>query len=251
MRFRTEESPISMYILTGFVSFAAIVFVFVAYFSIRALNEHYLSQVFLKEHGEIIYSKEYYDKLGNDCLKKENKECCLSSVEAMRVGNYGLLTKEECPKYYVSNAKNCTGGYVWCQLLVDDDFSLNFFVGGSMFSNNISIKIDDGYITYKQSTFETNKELESLSRPVSASELDSLSTIIGSYDLMSLKSQNFKVEPLIPGQAYYEVSLFMDKKKHNIKCGTPLSVGVPDLECQRGIEKLRIKLNSMLNINIK
>lgn len=240
-----------MYILTGFISFASIVFVFVAYFSVKALNKYSAFHNQPKEHIEVIYSREYYDKLAEDCLKKEDANCCLSSVETMRIGNYGLLTKEECPEDFVSNSAQCDDSYNWCQLIMNGNLSLDFFSGGSIFTHNISIKIDDGYINYKQSTFGGNREIESLKRPISSSELESLRSIIGSTELIGLKSQNFKVIPLLPGQSYYEISLSVDKKKNKIKCGTPISTARPDSECQKSIEKLRVKLNSMLNINIK
>lgn len=247
MHFR-RESAIDMYILTGFISFASIIFVFVTYFSAKALNKFYFSHRQSKEHVDVIYNKEYYDNLANDCLTKENKECCLSSVEDMRIGNYGLLTKDECPKEYLKNSVSCADSYVWCQPLVHSDLGMDFFVGGSIFSNNINIKVADGYISYKQSTYSGNKEIENLSRPISELEIESLRNFIGSADLMGLESQNFKIIPLIPGQAYYEVSLSVDKKKNKIKCSAPLSVSGSSLECQRSMEKLKTKLNSLLKI---
>ena len=72
-----------------------------------------------QQTNEIASTQNYYDKLANDCRKKQSRSCCLASVEAMRSGNYTLAPQEGCPAGYRPNMMKCRDSYRWCQPAID------------------------------------------------------------------------------------------------------------------------------------
>ncbi len=60
-------------------------------------------------------SVDYYGNLREKCETKEDKECCLTSLEDMeRVGAQEKVT-EECPKGTHMNGLLCPSSYQWCE----------------------------------------------------------------------------------------------------------------------------------------
>lgn len=123
-------------------------------------------------------------------------------------------------------------------------FTLDFFVGGNL-DRTVAIKIAGAHITYRETTDGDAKEVKKIKRLLSPTESDDIRKTIMDANLLSLKSQDFTREPLIPDQEYYRIFLSIDRKKNTIACGLESTS-----ECQRQIDKLRLMLNSILGVNI-
>lgn len=51
----------------------------------------------------------------HECYTKQNPKCCLSSVDAMRAGNYRLAEDGACPPNTIKNSMLCADSLIWCQ----------------------------------------------------------------------------------------------------------------------------------------
>jgi len=56
----------------------------------------------------------FYDKLRVLCMGRRDTPCCLSSLKAMRAGNYLPQPEQGCPDETIPDRLRCAGSYVWC-----------------------------------------------------------------------------------------------------------------------------------------
>lgn len=128
--------------------------------------------------------------------------------------------------------------------------SLDFFAGGSIFGSSFEVKISGAHITYRETTQGGAKEANKIERSLLPVELDDIRKTISDAGLINLQSQDFTKEPLVPDQASYRITVSLDGKENKINCGIPPSGTEPTTKCQKQIDKLRLKLNSVLGVNI-
>ena len=128
--------------------------------------------------------------------------------------------------------------------------ALDFFAGGSIFGSSFEVKISGAHITYRETTQGGAKEVSKVERSLLPVELSDIRKTIENAGLISLQSQDFTKEPLVPDQASYRISVTLDGKENKINCGIPPSDTEPTTKCQKQIDKLRLKLNSVLGMNI-
>ena len=201
----------------------------------------------------------YYEKLANECKSKQSESCCLASVEAMKQGGYTLVPAGGCPAGYQPNMMKCIDSFRWCQpeeksmknvQTQSVPFSLDFFAGGSIFGSSFEVKISGANITYRETTQGGGKEVQKFERALSPTELIDIQKTITDIKLATLQSQDFTKEPLVPDQASYSITVSLNGKENTIHCGIPLSGTQPTSNCQKQINKLRLKLNSILGVNI-
>jgi hypothetical protein len=204
-------------------------------------------------------SQNYYEKLANECKSKQSESCCLASVEAMKQGGYTLAPAEGCPAGYQPNMMRCIDSFRWCQPVEKTTnnvqtqsvpFLLDFFAGGSIFGSSFEVKISGATVTYRETTQDGDKEVQKFERVLSPAEIADIQKIVADTKLISLQSQDFTKEPLVPDQAPYRITVSLDGKRNTIHCGIPLSGTQPANNCQKQIDKLRLKLNSILGVNI-
>lgn len=127
--------------------------------------------------------------------------------------------------------------------------ALDVFAGGSISGSSFEVKISDDHITYQETTQGGAKEVN-IERSLLPVELNDIRKTITEAGLISLQSQDFTLEPLVPDQASYRITISLDGKENKINCGIPPSGTEPTTACQKQIDKLRLKLNSMLGVNI-
>lgn len=200
-------------------------------------------------------TRSYYDNLTGECKSRQGESCCLASVEAMKGGNYTLAPQEGCPAGYQSNMMLCVDSFRWCQKSTNTQnqsapFSLDFFAGGSIFGSSFEVKISGTNITYRETTQGGSKEVQKIERALSPVELTDIQKAIADAKLTSLQSQDLTKDPLVPDQASYRISISLNEKQNTIHCGIPPSGTQPSTDCQKQIDKLRLKLNSILGVNI-
>jgi len=128
--------------------------------------------------------------------------------------------------------------------------ALDFFAGGSIFGSSFEVKISGAHITYRETTQGDAKEANKIERSLLPVELDGIRKTISDAGLINLQSQDFTKEPLVPDQATYRITVSLDGKENKINCGIPPSGTEPTTKCQKQIDKLRLKLNSILGVNI-
>ncbi|MDO8590571.1 MAG: hypothetical protein Q7R65_01185 [bacterium] len=129
-------------------------------------------------------------------------------------------------------------------------FTLDFSAGGSIFGSSFEVKISGDQITYRKTTQGVRKEVLKMDRSLLPNELTDIQKTIVDAKIVTLQSQDFTKEPLVPDQASYRITVSLDGKENTIHCGIPLSGTKPTTNCQKQIDKLRLKLNSMLGVNI-
>jgi hypothetical protein len=203
-------------------------------------------------------TQNYYDNLASECKSKQSESCCLASVEAMKAGNYTPAAQEGCPDGYQSNMMRCIDSFRWCQPVEKSTntqtqsapFSLDFFAGGSIFGSSFEVKIFGTNITYRETTQGGSKEVQKIERTLLPAELTDIQKVVADAKLTSLQSQDFTKDPLVPDQASYRISISLNEKQNTIHCGIPPSGTQPSTNCQKQIDKLRLKLNSILGVNI-
>ncbi|MCI0680395.1 hypothetical protein L0Y41_03545, partial [bacterium] len=105
-------------------------------------------------------------------------------------------------------------------------------------------------IAYRETTQGGGKEVQKFERALSPTELIDIQKTIADTKLTTLQSQDFTKEPLVPDQASYRIVVSIDGKENTIHCGIPPSGTQPTSNCQKQIDKLRLKLNNMLGVNI-
>ena len=204
-------------------------------------------------------AQDYYDKLADECKSKQSENCCLASVEAMKQGGYTLAVQDGCPAGYQPNMMRCIDSFRWCQPVEKSTenvqtqstpFSLDFFAGGSIFGSSFDVKISGATITYHETTQGGGKEVQKIERTLLPVELADIQKTVADAKLTTLQSQDFTKEPLVPDQASYRISVSLDGKENTIHCSIPPSGTQPTSSCQKQIDKLRLKLNSILKVNI-
>lgn len=68
-----------------------------------------------KRSESIKINKAYYDQLKRLCGARSSVNCCLSSVSAMRRGNYLMAPGPGCPEGTLENKLRCKDSLVWCE----------------------------------------------------------------------------------------------------------------------------------------
>ena len=207
---------------------------------------------------EVGGTKNYYDKLTNECKSKQSESCCLASVESMKAGSFVLASQEGCPVGYQPNMMLCVDSYRWCQPVENSPSNaqnpntaliLDFFVSGGL-GSSFEVKISGADVTYRETRQGGGKEVEKTSRVLLPNELTEIQKTVMDAKLITLQSQDFTKEPLIPDQTYYRIFLSLDGKENTIHCGIIPSGTHPTTNCQKQIDTLRLKLNSILGVNI-
>ncbi|TSC74891.1 MAG: hypothetical protein G01um101430_708 [Parcubacteria group bacterium Gr01-1014_30] len=177
----------------------------------------------------------------------------------MKAGNYTLAPQEGCPAGYQPNMMRCIDSFRWCQPVEKSTNNaqtqsaapaLDFFAGGSIFGSSFEVKISGAHITYRETTQGGAKEVNKIDRSLLPVELDDIRKTISDAGLINLQSQDFTKELLVPDQATYRITVSLDGKENKINCGIPPSGTEPTTKCQKQIDKLRLKLNSILGVNI-
>ncbi|MEI8360843.1 MAG: hypothetical protein WCG01_01835 [bacterium] len=70
----------------------------------------------LNKKVEVTSVGDYYDELAKKCESKNKyDDCCISSVGAMKAGNYKLSENNICGDGYVRNEMKCLDSYQWCE----------------------------------------------------------------------------------------------------------------------------------------
>ncbi len=115
--------------------------------------------------------------------------------------------------------------------------------------SSFEVKISGAHITYKETVPATAKKANKVERSLLPAELSDIRRAIEDAGLVTLQSQDFTKDPLVPGQEYYRISVTLDGKENKIICGKPSS-NTELTTCQKQIDKLRLKLNSVLGVNM-
>ncbi len=131
----------------------------------------------------------------------------------------------------------------------NDTLALDFRLAGHMVGS-FQVKISDAHITYKHTDSASAKEVNKVERSLLPAELSDIRRTIEKAGLISLQSQDFTKEGLIPGQQYYDISITLNGKENKIECGYAPSLSATTWECQKQIDILRLKLNSVLGVNM-
>ena len=129
-------------------------------------------------------------------------------------------------------------------------FLLDFSAGGSIFGSSFEVKISGVTLTYRETTHGGSKEVQKIERALLPAELTNIQKTIADAKLTSLQSQDFTKEPIVTDQASYRITVSLNGKENTIRCGTPPSGTQPTSNCQKQIDKLRLKLNNILDVNI-
>jgi hypothetical protein len=58
---------------------------------------------------------EYYQNLAKECESAGSYNCCMSSVNDMKDGNYQLEPETGCPEGYRSEMVMCIDSFKWCE----------------------------------------------------------------------------------------------------------------------------------------
>ena len=70
---------------------------------------------YAKKRVEIQSMPDYYQALAEKCLHKSSYGCCMSSVRAMKNGNYTLSENDTCGDGFRSNVMKCMDSFQWCE----------------------------------------------------------------------------------------------------------------------------------------
>lgn len=128
---------------------------------------------------------------------------------------------------------------------------LDFFAGGSIFGSSFQVRATRvGWIMYEERS-NLPGEPRRIERRLTQQDYQQLQNAIESMGLLTLPSQDFTREPLLPDQAYYQVRVGLAGQTNTFKCGIPPSGQPPTSDCQRRIDALRITLNQILGSNIQ
>lgn len=129
---------------------------------------------------------------------------------------------------------------------------LNFFAGGSINGNSFEVDISQGNIIYHEFNPDKNGLVKKIERELSPVELDNLLKTLADSNIFNLESQDFKIEPMIPDEGRYSVSVTFQDKTNNIQCSMDPSEGIGQRtkECQKQVEKLRNTLNEVLGVHM-
>lgn len=171
-------------------------------------------------------------------------------VYAKAISNKELFTCDSTA-YYIKTLTSTSGpqnsGSNQAQSVA---LALDFFAGGSIFGSSFGVKISGAHIIYQETTQDGAKEANKMERSLLPVELDGIRKTVSDVGLINLQSQDFTKEPLVPDQATYRITVLLDGKENKINCGIPPSGTEPTTKCQKQIDKLRLKLNSILGVNI-
>jgi len=118
-------------------------------------------------------------------------------------------------------------------------------------ANSYEIKVAvNGSASYRESIHAGQREISRFERLLTEKEREALRTTIRGQDLLTLPSQDFTKDPLLPDQAYYRVTVSLGGKENSFRCGMPL----PDAsmsDCQQRLERLWMTLNNILAVEIQ
>lgn len=129
-------------------------------------------------------------------------------------------------------------------------FDLSFSTGGSIFGNSFEVNISGVNTTYQETTPGGTKEVKKIERTLLPAELEDIRKTVLDTNLINLQPQDSDKIPTVTDQASYNVSLSMDGKNNSISCYiTPPEIAPPS-ECEKQMDKLRLKLNSILGVGI-
>lgn len=68
-----------------------------------------------KKLAEIKNLPDYYQELAEQCLQKSSYGCCISSVRAMKDGDYRLNENNTCKDGFTLNMMKCVDSFKWCE----------------------------------------------------------------------------------------------------------------------------------------
>jgi len=125
--------------------------------------------------------------------------------------------------------------------------SLFFYVGGSITGNFFEVGITGSRISYREYA-PNKKEIKRIDRPLTSNELAEIKQVVMDSGLISLESQAPPTSQTDPGS--YDIFILMDSKRNELRCYIPPYGEKPVAPCQKGSERLRLKINSMLGVNI-
>ena len=112
------------------------------------------------------------------------------------------------------------------------------------------LKVTLAHITNRETTQDSTKEVRNIDRSLLPNELADIRKTVADAKLIALQCQDFTKEPLVPDQASYRLSVSADGKDNAIHCGIPPSGTQPTTNCQKQIDRSRLKLTSLLGVNI-
>lgn len=175
-----------------------------------------------------------------ECQQKTGKFCHFRTCDYIPPGK---TLEEIC-------GKNFTKGWIPSQTQ-NTAFDLSFSIGGSIFGSSFEVNISGVNIAYRETIHGGTDEVRKIERTLSPDELKDIRKTILDANLLNLQSESwdFSKPPIVTDQASYRVSLSIDGKKNSISCYiTPAEIAPPS-ECEKQMDKLRLKLNSILGVN--
>ena len=128
-------------------------------------------------------------------------------------------------------------------------FNLDFSKRGTIFGSLFEIKITGNTFSFQETAF--GKEIKKFERSLLPEELVEIQNTITQSNLIDLASQDFTREPPLPDQPSYHIVVTLDRIENTVDCSVPPSGTEPVTDCQKQINKLRLKLNKILGVNIK
>jgi hypothetical protein len=174
-----------------------------------------------------------------ECEQKTGKSCDFQTCDYVPQGK---TFEETCGKDFKK-------GWVPSQTQ-NTIFNLSFSAGGSIFGSSFQVEISGANIMYRETIHGGRDEAKKIERSLSPAELDDIRQTIIDADLANLKSPKAPKTPIITDQASYSISVSIDDKKNLVSCPiTPPEIAPPS-ECQKQIDKLKLKLNSILGVHI-
>lgn len=129
-------------------------------------------------------------------------------------------------------------------------FDLSFSIGGSIFGSLFEVNISGTNIAYRETIHGGKDEVRKIERTLLPDELEDIRKTILDTDLANLQPQDSDKIPTVTDQASYSVSLSVKGKTNSISCYiTPPEIAPPS-DCENRLDKLRLKLNSILGVGI-
>lgn len=130
-------------------------------------------------------------------------------------------------------------------------FSLDVSVGGSIFGMEFEINIIDNSVVYKEHKHFGGPVTKTIRRTLSKHDLDDILKTIESEQILTLRSQDFQKNPMLPDQAQYQVSLVMNGVKNDIVCAVAPDAAHATSPCSQVLDALVTTLNRVLGVEVK
>jgi hypothetical protein len=134
----------------------------------------------------------------------------------------------------------------------DPILSIDFFAGGSINGNSFKVTIVESSIDFQEFEFGNTNPIKHINRDLSPSEYDMLHRAIVTSTLFDVSSQDFTIEPRIPDQGLYTLTISYKGRQNTLECAIPPPPGAQSSvqECQNQIGKLQDMLNKILGVHI-